>query len=130
MNIEKLQNQIKKLSEKEKQIIQKIGELDEKEMEEAVGGLSTTAKNLLLALGALGVAAAIGGTGAYLGHKAGYKKGYEGGKDDTIVPSMLAGMALGKVSSEVVKAFKQVRHAGENEQGSAETPKPKGSTKK
>ena len=76
MNIEKLQSQIKELPENERQTIQKIGELNDSEMKEAVGGLSDKAKNILIALGALGATAAIGlGTGAYLGYESGHKSG-------------------------------------------------------
>ena len=85
MDIEKLQNQIEKLPKKEKQAIQKIGELNDSEMEEAVGGLSDRAKNILMILGALGAAATIGGgAGAYLGYKSGHKSGYKSGRQEAI----------------------------------------------
>jgi hypothetical protein len=57
MNTEELQKQIENLPEKDKQIIQKIGELDDKELESAIGGLSKKAKNIFIAIGLLAVSA-------------------------------------------------------------------------
>lgn len=76
MDIKKLQKEIENLPENEKQTIQKIGKLNDTEMEEIVGGLSDKAKNILMAIGAAAVATtAVAGTSATFGYRAGHRSG-------------------------------------------------------